>query len=74
MAKKAISPFDKVVIEIPLVKGDTEAIYVHINDFRGKITRGEKVTVPRYVAEWLINNQYQVKQSERFNKSQGQKI
>lgn len=71
---KKNSVFDKVEIEILLSKGDTEAVYVDICDFRGYLTRGKKIFVPRYVRDWLINNQIQVKESIRFIKEEQKKI
>lgn len=58
--------FDKVVINIPLVKNEPETIFVYHNDKPYEIKKGEDIEVPRYIYDMIVDNQEQNKRSINF--------
>lgn len=66
MAKKVITPFDEVTVNIPLVKNEPDTVYVSVNEKNYEIKKGEDVKVPRFVADMLVDNQEQTKRNVLF--------
>lgn len=58
--------FDKVVINIPLVKNEPDSLFVYLNDKTYVIKKGEDVEVPRCVYDMIVDNQEQNKRSINF--------
>lgn len=60
------SAFDKVVINIPLVKNEPDSLFVYLNKKTYVIKKGEDVEVPRCVYDMIVDNQEQNKRSINF--------
>lgn len=74
--KKANAPVEKaeaapevkkVKIRIPLERGNTDDVYVSVNDYSCVIQRGKEVEVPDFVVEVLDNQAIALEKAYAFN-------
>lgn len=57
----------KVKIRIPLERGNTDDVYVSVNDYSCVIQRGKEVEVPDFVVEVLDNQAIALEKAYAFN-------
>ena len=59
----------KVRIRLPKIKGESEDVFVSVNNYTCVIKRGQEVEVPVFVKEVLDHQEQMLEQLERFEKT-----
>lgn len=66
MAETKKNEIKKVKIKLPKIKGETDDVFVSVNNYTCVIKRGEEVEVPVFVKEVLDHQEKMLETIEQF--------
>ena len=66
MAETKKNEIKKVKIKLPKIKGETDDVFVSVNNYTCVIKRGEEVEVPVFVREVLDHQEKMLETIEQF--------
>ena len=66
MAENKKNEITKVKIKLPKIKGQTDDVFVSVNNYNCVIKRGEEVVVPEFVKEVLDHQEKMLETIEQF--------
>ena len=66
MAETKKNEIKKVKIKLPKIKGETDDVFVSVNNYACVIKRGEEVEVPVFVKEVLDHQEKMLETIEQF--------
>lgn len=66
MAETKKNEIKKIKIKLPKIKGETDDVFVSVNNYTCVIKRGEEVEVPVFVKEVLDHQEKMLETIEQF--------
>ena len=66
MSETKKNEIKKVKIKLPKIKGETDDVFVSVNNYSCIIKRGEEVEVPWFVKEVLDHQEKMLRRIEQF--------